>query len=156
MISPSLFTRPTSKFGLERSLPCKHSALFHDDRIKSSEKKINKATLKLRLRCQKYLLQQLSDVTASQLSSRRVYLTYIAEQQRSIMSHVQRISPRPLCHTHRLHQLTSVLFPLGCHSNRLDFYTRTHLWRRDEAHMTPDAALAQDNMPLLHTSAHNG
>lgn len=119
--------------------PLYHSALFHDDRIKSGEKKINKATLNLQLWCQKYLPQQLSNVTESQLLSRRVYLTYIAEQQRSIMPHVQRISPRPLCHTHCLHQLTSVLFPLGCHGN-------THTSGEEmQVHMTLDTLLTQNN-----------
>lgn len=109
--------------------PLYRSALFQDDRIKSSEKN-NKATLKLQCWCQKYVHQQLSDVTASQLLSQRVYLTYITEQQRSIMPHVQRISPRPLCHTQCLHRLTSVLFPLQCHGNPSDFNTHT-LWLKE-------------------------
>lgn len=48
------------------------------------------------------------------------------------------ISEAPLSHTHCLHQLTSVLFPLGCHSNHSNFFfkhfcgeemKRTWLWQ---------------------------
>lgn len=77
--------------------------------------------------------------------SRKVYLTYITEQQRSIMPHVQRISLRPLCHTHCLHQLTCVLFPLGCHGNHsAHTYTHTLLLKRCSAHDS-NASLTQDN-----------
>lgn len=133
MISPSVFNTPTSKFGLECSFPCTTVLYFMMIESNPEKKKINKATLKLWL-----CLPEISPPTVERCHSKPTLVWeslfnlyyWTAEEHHTARSVYYLWGPSVThthTHTHCLHQLTSVLFPLGCHDNHSTFYTYTLL-----------------------------
>lgn len=140
--SPMISLSLTSIFGLEQSPPFSHSTLFHDDTIKSYIKKKKERKKKFQGHFEPPAL--VSPPTVEWCHSKpsvvpgSLFNLYHWTAEEHHATRLAYISEAPLSHTHCLHRLTSVLFPLGCHSNHSNFFfkhfcgeemKRTWLWQ---------------------------
>lgn len=154
MISPSVFGRPTTKFGLECSLPC--TTVLYFMMIESNPVKKNKGHLE-----SPALVPEISPLTVERCHSKPTLVReslfnlyhWTAEEHHA--ARPSYLSKAALSHTPPA-PADICLFPLVCHGNCPNFtHTNTLLAKRWSAHDS-DTALTQDHVLLLYMWADHG